>query len=61
MVVGFHVPAIEGLFVELVGSFGGVEFLHNGPIGLKVGVMDCNMVMFILAVVAHCPVLGVKV
>jgi hypothetical protein len=37
IVVGFQVPEIVGLFVELAGNKGGDEFRHNGPICEKIG------------------------
>jgi hypothetical protein len=37
IVAGFQVPVI--LFVEVNGNAGGVEFRHNGPIPVKVGVI----------------------
>ena len=61
MVAGFHVPAMVGEFVELVGSAGGVEFRQSGPIAVNVGLICEVTVMVIFAVVAHCPAFGVKI
>ena len=60
-VAGFHVPVIGGTCVSLNGSEGGTEFWHNGPIAAKVGVARELIVMLRVAVVAHCPAVGVKV
>ena len=32
IVAGFHVPVIAGIFVELAGKDGAMEFRHSGPI-----------------------------
>ncbi len=61
MVVGFQVPVTVGELVELVGNAGGVEFRHNGPIGLKVGVICETISILIVVVVTHCPAAGVNV
>jgi hypothetical protein len=61
MVAGFHVPVIAGIFIELAGSAGAVEFWHNGPIAVNVGVMFGLTVIVNVFDVAHCPVFGVKV
>jgi len=50
-----------GLLFELAGNFGGVDFRQSGPIWVKVGVTSGTIVIFIFAVVAHWPVLGVNV
>jgi hypothetical protein len=61
IVPGLHVPVIAGMFDELDGSTGGVEFWQIGPICVNVGVMDVVTTTFIVAVEAHCPAAGVKV
>jgi hypothetical protein len=53
IVAGLHVPFIAGVFVELFGSAGAVEFWHNGPICVNVGIMEGVTTIFIVAVVAH--------
>jgi len=58
MVEGLHVPAM--LLFDVAGSIGAVEFWHTDAICVKVGIMAVLMVMSIVAVVAHCPALGVK-
>ena len=58
---GFHVPVIPGLFVETPGSTGGIEFIHKGPIGLKVGTSEVTTSMATVVLVAHFPGSGVKV
>ena len=61
MVDGFHFPVMGGLFLELVGKAGGVEFRHNAAICVKVGVIPVTTEMFILKVVGQLPEFGVKV
>jgi len=61
MLAGFQVPEIVGVFVELAGNAGGVEFRHNGPMGEKVGVIYVTISIFMVVGVAHCPVAGVNV
>ena len=58
MAEGFHVPVI--LLFDVVGSAGAVEFWHNGPIWVKVGVTPVLMVMSIVVIVPHADD-GVKV
>ena len=58
IVEGSHVPVI--LLFDVTGSAGAIEFLQNGPIWLKVGVIPGVMVISIVVVVAH-PEVGVKV
>jgi hypothetical protein len=53
------VPVIP--LVDVVDSDGAVEFWHNGPIAVNVGVTCGSTVMLSVAVVAHCPAPGVKV
>ena len=57
-VIGDHVPAMP-LF-EVLGKEGAAVPLQKAGIGLKVGVTDGLTVTLKLAVVAHCPTLGVK-
>ncbi len=59
MVDGFHVPVMP-LF-DVVGNAGGVAFWHREPICVKVGVTFALTTMLIVAVVAHCPAVGVNV
>jgi hypothetical protein len=59
IVVGLQFPLMP--LVELPGSAGATEFWHKGPIALKVGTVGFVIVIFSVAVVAHCPALGVKV
>ena len=59
IVDGLHVPANALLDVD--GNVGAVLFWHSGPIAVKVGVSCGVITTFIVAVVAHCPAVGVKV
>jgi hypothetical protein len=59
IVAGLQVPLIP-LF-ELFGREGAVEFRHNGPIWVNVGVTNGSMTISIVAVLAHWPAEGVKV
>ncbi len=61
MVAGFQVPVTVGELVELTGNAGGVEFMHKGPIWVKVGVIGRPVSIFMVVVLAHCPAAGVKV
>jgi hypothetical protein len=56
--VGDHVPATP-LF-DVLGKVGAAVPLQKAGIGVKVGVTDGLTVTLKLAVVAHCPALGVK-
>ena len=58
IVEGFQVPVI--LLFDVTGSAGAIEFLQNGPIWVKVGVISGVMVISIVVVIAH-PDVGVKV
>ena len=58
IVVGNHVPAMP-LF-DVLGNVGAAVPLQKAGIGVKVGVTDGLTVTLKLAVVAHCPALGVK-
>jgi hypothetical protein len=53
IVAGFHVPVMAGVFIELAGSAGAVEFWHNGPICVNVGIIEGVTTISIVAVVAH--------
>jgi hypothetical protein len=52
---------MAGVFVELAGRPGAVEFRHSGPIAAKVGVTFWLTVIINVVDVAHCPAVGVKV
>jgi hypothetical protein len=56
---GAHVPVIP--FVEVVGSGASVAPEHIGATAVNVGVTFGLTVIVIVAVVAHCPVVGVNV
>ena len=57
---GFHVPLIPSS--DVPGKVGGIEFWHNGPICVKVGVICGVMVIDIVVTIPHCDgSLGVKV
>ena len=47
--------------MEVVGNAGAAEPWQNGPIGAKLTGTSGFIVIFMVAVVAHCPALGVKV
>ena len=59
IVAGLHVPVM--LLLEVVGRAGAVLFWQRGPICVNVGVALLVITILIVAVVAHCPVAGVKV
>ena len=59
--LGFHVPLIAGLLVELVGRTDNVAPEHIGATCVNVGIMFGFTTMVIVAVVAHCPAFGVNV
>ena len=60
MTSGFQFPVMPSS--DVPGNGGGSEFLHNGPIWLKVGVTCGLMVIDIVITVPHCDgSLGVKV
>jgi hypothetical protein len=61
IVAGLHVPMIAGIFVELAGKDGGMEFWHNGPICVNTGVILVDTTISIVVVAAHWPASGVKV
>ena len=57
---GFHVPVIPSS--DIPGKVGGIEFWHNGPIWLNIGVICVVMVISIVVTVPHCDgSFGVKV
>lgn len=56
LIAGDHVPFIE--FVEVVGRFGTVAPLQNGPLGLKVGVVGGLITIVKDVEFAHCPLEG---
>jgi hypothetical protein len=58
-IAGLHAPEIP--FVDVVGRAGIVAPEQYGPTVLKVGTVFEFMNMVIVAVVAHCPAVGVKV
>ena len=59
IVAGLHVPAI--LLLEVVGNNGAVEFWQSGPTCVNAGVTFGVTVIVKVAVVAHCPAVGVNV
>ena len=58
---GFQVPVMLGLFVEEVGNVGAAVPEQKAGTALKVGVTGGFTVTLSVAVVAHCPAVGVKV
>jgi len=58
---GVHVPLMAGLLVELVGSADKVAPAQMGDTCVKVGTIFGFTTMVMVAVVAHCPALGVNV
>ena len=56
---GAHVPVIP--LLEVVGSDAVVAPAQIGPTAVNVGVMLELTTIVIVAVVAHCPAVGVKV
>lgn len=46
---------------EVVGKEGAVEPKHNGPMALKIGVIELVISISMVVVRAHAPTLGVKV
>jgi hypothetical protein len=44
---------MAGVFVELAGSAGAVEFWHSGPICVNVGVIEVVITTSIVAGAAH--------
>jgi hypothetical protein len=59
MEAGLQVP--ETPSTEVPGRAGAVEFWQSGPIWVNVGVIWVAIVMFMVAVVPHCPAAGVNV
>jgi hypothetical protein len=56
---GDHVPVMP--FVEVVGNEAGVAPTQYGPACVNVGVTLAFTTTVIVAVVAHCPAVGVNV
>ena len=56
---GDQVPVI--LFRDVVGNGGNISPAQIGPTGLNAGVIAELTVIVIVAVVAHCPEVGVNV
>ena len=56
---GLHVPVMP--FVDVVGKVAGVAPTQYGPSAVNAGVVFALTTTFIVAVVAHCPAVGVKV
>ena len=59
LIVGLQVPVMP--LVDVVGSTGAVAFWHTAATGANVGIVGAVTVICNVAVVAHCPVAGVKV
>lgn len=59
IVAGLHVPVMP--LLDVVGSTGGVEFWHTGPIAAKVGPTCEDTTIFIDVGIPHAPADGVKV
>src|SRR5215218_2836610 len=59
MLAGLHEPVIP--LEELLGRAGAVLPWQRGPTALKVGVTRGSIVIERVAVVAHCPAVGVNV
>ncbi len=59
LIAGDHVPVIP--LLDVVGSALIVEPEQNGPTAENVGVVFGVIVMVSVAVVAHCPAVGVNV
>ena len=52
---------IAGKLVELLGKAVAAVFWQKGPIAANVGVIALVITIVKVAVVAHCPAVGVKV
>ncbi len=61
IVAGLQVPVMAGVLVELVGKAGAALLRHNGPIASNSGTVGLVISMSRVAIVAHCPAVGVKV
>ena len=59
IVAGLHVPVTP--LVDVTGNVGALAFWHKAPIALNVGTTGGTIVIFIVAVLAHCPELCVNV
>ena len=53
MEAGLQVPVIAGIFEELAGNDGAMEFWQRGPICVNVGVILVVTRILMVAVVAH--------
>jgi hypothetical protein len=53
IVAGLQVPVMAGVFVELDGRVGAVEFRQSGPICVNVVVIEGVTIISIVAVVEH--------
>src|SRR5512140_3205687 len=60
MVAGLQVRVMAGVLVELAGKAGAALLRHNGPIAVNSGTAGLVISMSIVAVVAHCPAVGVN-
>lgn len=56
---GDQLPVME--LIDIPGKVGAVLFWHNGPIGVSVGVVGKFTVTTIVAMLAHCPAVGLNV
>ena len=59
IVAGLQVPVMP--LADFTGNVGGLEFWHNGPMAANVGITGAAIVIFIVAILAHCPAVWVKV
>ena len=59
IIAGLQVPVI--LLLDVVGSAGAVLFWHNGPIGVKAGVIWLLITISMVTGAAHWPASGVNV
>ena len=50
---GLQLPVIAGVLVEPGGKAGAAPFWHSGPICAKIGVISEDIVISMLAMVAH--------
>ena len=58
---GDHVPIIGGMLLELVGNGAKTSPIHIGATAVNSGVILGFTVIVMLAVLAHCPKVGVNV
>ena len=59
LTIGLHVPVIP--FKDVPGKTGADAPWQTGAIDEKAGIVGAMIVIFFVAVVAHCPASGVKV